>query len=89
MLDQQHLSNELQTEKPRVKLFNKILTDTGIAVVNAKGSREKNALFLYFINKGDDIYGLILFSKHKNDLYNILAKKKLTTFLNILALNRN
>ena len=41
---------------------------------------------MYFINKGvnnlcvnfflkDDIYGLILFSKHKSDLYNILAKK--------------
>ena len=42
-------------------------------------------IFLHFINKGvnlcvnfflkDDIHGLILFSKHKKDLYNILAKK--------------
>ena len=46
----------------------------GIAVVNAKGSREKNAIFLHLIKKGvnnlcvnfilkNDIHGLILFSK--------------------------
>ena len=51
-----------------------------------KGVTRKNAIFLHFINKGinilcvnfflkDDIHGLILFSKHKKDLYNILAKK--------------
>ena len=48
MLDQQLLSNELQTQKPRATLFKKILKDTCIPVVNAKGSREINAIFFTF-----------------------------------------